>query len=970
MPSRQLKIRDGRGRSGHTARMTTAVRASSATLIGRHDELGAVLELLGDLPEGQGEVVMVSGPAGIGKTRFVTAVADRLRANGVRVMTGACLDLGSGAPPYVALIAAFRSVDPPAVQLLDALTGAIDMRRSKLFEMLRTTLTALARRRPTVLVIEDVHWLDAITRDALLYLSAMMREGRWGIVLTYRSDEVAGRPIATTFLDVVHRATAAHVLLSELSEQEVAAQVAGITGEEPSTEYVEHLHRRTGGVPLFVEEVVAAESSGQTSVPDHLRDLFLGRVGRLHASAIRAVEVVAAHGEPCREQLVATVLGVDAGEVATALDDAVAAHVLRSDARGYQMRHELLREAVYEALPASRRRALHGRIATALAATASPDVMALARHWHEAGDARRAARANLAAAAVAERVHAPAEALVYLDRVLAHLDALSAEDEEAVTAGGRAPLLSRAADAAYLSGAFQRAVTLAEGALALTGDTGAEAAVRWERLGRYRWVARDGVGAEHAYARAVTLLPADAPTALRARVLSGYAWYLAISDRLEQALEWTRRARTVADESADPLERCRALLGWGNARLDTDDGLVALQMARDLAVAADAPEELARAYTALDRALRRHGRVAEREGVLREGLTHAAAHGLHGTFTPVLIFLLAEVLLDLGRWDEAERILESPDPGGEGGMPALFRHAYRARLAAGRGRFEAVAEASDRVTDLSTLLPQQPVWRSIALCARAEMLLFAGDPERALTAATEAAQLTTDPLCHAEAVAVRARAGADLADWARRVGRDVILPDEELIDASARMADLDHARIRAWATTTRAELSRWNGRREPQPWREAVAAWDAAQDPYRAGYCRWRLAHALLATRSGRGEAARELQMAHRVATHLGAEPLRVAIGDEAAGARIRLDGRADPSPTPDTVASQLGLTPRELEVLPLLAAGRTNSEIAEILVISPRTVDVHVSRLLSKLGATRRTEAADIAHRRGLLRD
>jgi DNA-binding CsgD family transcriptional regulator/tetratricopeptide (TPR) repeat protein len=950
--------------------MTTTVRVSSATVVGRDDELGAVLELLGDLPEGQGEVVMVSGPAGIGKTRFVTAAADRLRADGVRVMTGACLDLGSGAPPYVALIAAFRSVDPPAVQVLDALTGAIDMRRSKLFEMLRTTLAALARRRPTVLVIEDVHWLDAITRDALLYLQATMREGRWGMVLTYRDDEIAAPPIAAAFLDVVHRDTAAHVLLDELSAQEVATQVAGITGEEPSAAYVEHLHRRTGGVPLFVEEVLGAESSGLTGVPDHLRDLFLTRVRRLGTAAMRAVEVVAVHGEPCREQLVATVLRADLGEVATALDGAVAAHVLHSDAHGYQMRHELLREAVHDALPASRRRALHGRIATALAATARPNVVALAHHCHEAGDAARAVHANLDAAAVAERVHAPAEVLVYLDRVLAHLDALSAEDEDAMTAGGRAPLLSRAAEAAYLSGAFQRAVALAEGALALSRDTGAEAAVRWERLGRYRWVARDGVGAELAYARAVALLPADAPAALRARVLSGYAWYLAIADRLEEALDWTQRARTVADESADPLERCRALLGWGNARLDTDDGLVALQMARDLAVAADAAEELARAYTALDRALRRHGRVAEREVVLREGLTRAAAHGLHGTFTPVLTFLLAEVLLDLGRWDEAERILESPGAAGEGGMPALFRHAYRARLAAGRGRSETVADARDRVTDLSTLLPQQPVWRSIALCAQAEMVLFAGDPERAIAPATEAGQLTTDPLCQAEALAVRARAGADLADWARRDGREVILPDEELTDASARMADLDHVRIRAWATTTRAELSRWNGRREPQPWRKAVAAWAAAQDPYRAAYCRWRLAHALLATRSGRGEAARELQMVHRVATQLGAEPLRVAVGDEAVSARIRLEGRGGPSATPETVASQLGLTPRELEVLPLLAAGRTNAEIAEILVISPRTVDVHVSRLLSKLGAIRRTEAADIAHRRGLLRD
>ena len=145
--------------------MTKTVRLVSHRLAGRADELASTLAVLRSLPEGQPVVVMVSGTAGIGKTRFVSAVADRLDADGVRVLTGACLDLGAGAPPYSALIAAFRSVDPPAVQVLDALTGAVDMRRSRLCELLRSTTGALARRRPTVLVIEDVHWLDRITRD-------------------------------------------------------------------------------------------------------------------------------------------------------------------------------------------------------------------------------------------------------------------------------------------------------------------------------------------------------------------------------------------------------------------------------------------------------------------------------------------------------------------------------------------------------------------------------------------------------------------------------------------------------------------------------------------------------------------------------------------------------------------------------------------------------------------------------------
>ena len=115
------------------------------------------------------------------------------------------------------------------------------MRRSRLFELLRSTTSALALRRPTVLVIEDVHWVDRITRDALVYLAAMVREGRWGLVLTFRDDELGARPVAREFLDVLHRDTSVHVTLTALSLEEVEAQISGIMQARPSTEYPDRL---------------------------------------------------------------------------------------------------------------------------------------------------------------------------------------------------------------------------------------------------------------------------------------------------------------------------------------------------------------------------------------------------------------------------------------------------------------------------------------------------------------------------------------------------------------------------------------------------------------------------------------------------------------------------------------------------------------------------------------------------------
>ena len=174
--------------------MPNLARLTSGTLIGRVEELQAALAALRDLLEGRPGVVVVRGPAGIGKTRFVMTLADRLRVDGVRVMVGACLDLGVGAPPYSALIGAFRSVDPPAVQVLDALTGAVDMRRSRLFELLRSTTTALARRRLTVPWSRTCTGRTGSPVTPCSIWTTMAREGRWALVVTFRDDEVVARP--------------------------------------------------------------------------------------------------------------------------------------------------------------------------------------------------------------------------------------------------------------------------------------------------------------------------------------------------------------------------------------------------------------------------------------------------------------------------------------------------------------------------------------------------------------------------------------------------------------------------------------------------------------------------------------------------------------------------------------------------------------------------------------------------------
>ena len=175
--------------------------------------------------------------------------------------------------------------------------------------------------------------------------------------------------------------------------------------------------------------------------------------------------------------------------------------------------------------------------------------------------------------------------------------------------------------------------------------------------------------------------------------------------------------------------------------------------------------------------------------------------------------------------------------------------------------------------------------------------------------------------------------------------------------------------MRAWLAQADAERTRRDGS-DPAAWEAAVEAWDDYGDRWQAAYARFRLAEALLAHRAERAEAAAPLVHAGRFATAVGAQPLLHEITTLARRARIGLDSAdAAPSgPTPAGPASDLGLTSRELDVLRYVAEGRTNAEIAKTLFISEKTTGTHVSNILRKLGVARRTEAASVAHRLGLL--
>jgi DNA-binding CsgD family transcriptional regulator len=253
--------------------------------------------------------------------------------------------------------------------------------------------------------------------------------------------------------------------------------------------------------------------------------------------------------------------------------------------------------------------------------------------------------------------------------------------------------------------------------------------------------------------------------------------------------------------------------------------------------------------------------------------------------------------------------------------------------------------------------------------------LWRGDLVQAKQLVAETVPLVAaNPRYAAPVYALGVRIEADLAELARARSPGQPAPDdgtatallERLGQAAAGPAAAGIPELAAWQATACAERTRQQGRPDPAAWATAVAAWERLGRPYRAAYAGFRQAEAQLAT-GDRTSAATALGRAAAITGRLGARPLDGEVKALARRARLDLGPPATTAAGAPTPAAQLGLTPREVEVLAMVAAGRSNRQIAQALFISPKTASVHVSNILAKLGVAGRVEAAAVAHRLGL---
>ncbi|MDX6434272.1 MAG: hypothetical protein QOE54_6638 [Streptosporangiaceae bacterium] len=988
-------------------------RVSSPVFVGRAAEVASLRTALERAVAGKHSTVIVAGEAGVGKTRLMAELsghAGHARQIGAITLAGGCLDVGDGVLAYAPVVEAMRSLagaldEDELARVLGSsrdelarlvpelgtpVVGSGPVAPARLFELLLGVLHRLAERRPVLLIAEDLHWADQSTRDLLGFLVRNLRAGVC-TVLTYRSDDLHRRHPLRPFLAELARSDRVERLeLGSLGRREMAALLAGITGERPSAAIVAEIRERSGGNPFFVEELVAARREG-TALPTALRDVVLARVEALSEPTQRVLQVAAVAGRRVDHQVLAAVSAQPVEQLVGVLREAVAHHVLTAEegSEFYAFRHALVQEAIYDDLLPVERGPLHAAYARALssrvqaradtatgAATAA-ELGQLAYHWYAAHDLGAALLACVEAGQAAEAIYALAEAQQHYERALELWD--QAPQAAAQSPLDRVTLLQRAAQAAYLIGEHDRAIALVEVALA---DIDAardplRTGVLLERLARYRWMAGDSARALKTIEQAVSVLPAQPPSQERARALAARGQLLMLTARHREASACCEEAIAVARQVGARPEEGHALTSLASSlgllgRLEAASGY--FEEAIRIAEEVGNTDDMCRARLNFAGALTMYGRWEESTKISLECYRLASRFGAMRTYGRVGLGNAAEALIFLGRWEEAlpmlEKIFELEPPNAWAFAALQTRALYLLH----RG------DLTGARADLSAVRMLDPLEVSPQFARMAVIAIWEGQLEEARAAAADGVAMLADGdsthlmfevfqagLAAEAAIAERslAQRATDKLAESRGVAQDLL---DRARAAAAQVSAIPLAQARL--ATVEAEWTRVEGASDPDRWAQAAAAWQRLSCPYETAYAQWRHSEALLAAGTSRETGAETLRQSWTIASELGARLLVEEIGALARRARITL---ADPAGATESVMPStepgggFGLTPREREVLALVTTGQTNSQIARALFISGKTVSVHVSNILAKLGAANRSEAAAIAHRLGL---
>ena len=967
--ARVWRLISGHGR--YLGRGWCVVRArgsiQSPVLFGRDSFLALVEDRLAAAAAGEGRLLFVAGEAGIGKTRLLSAVARRADAGGfavvraaafpddVQSLAGLLLDLAGNLLPASepALSELGRSLTSRVRAISDA-AGDAHHRRRVLVQDLADLLVTADPGTPVLIILEDLHWADELSLDVLGHLASRLATRPLLVTGAYRSDELYPRlPMRDLRARLLGQRLTEEIRLPRLGLAQTAAMTSALLGRPAPAQMVQAIHERSDGIPLHVEELLAAidedtltPQSGAAiqaaTVPDTLGDAVLSRVRHLAANTRDVASAAAVIGRSFDFDLLTVVTGHDPDEVAGALRQLQDAYLVLpgADEVTFDFRHALIRDTLYADTDLPTRRRLHERVARAAVDRGYRGAF-ISAHFEQAQCHGLAHEYAVAAAGEAASVSAHGEALELYRRAVRNLPGELPAPERA----GLFAALGDEAAATDDNTAAAQAYRTAHELTASAGDARAAAALVPRMVAVAHLLGENLPGRVGLLQAALDSLDGVAGADReRARLGSAMAAAYLVDDRLDEAIAYGEASRAESQRLGDEEAALNTAATLGSVLVFAgrmEEGWRLLEDAIARATGAQQEAEAARGYRMIGSSASALVEYDLAERWLPEGIGYAEKVELWN-HRHYMASHLAHVQWATGQWQAAARTAQQDLADGRGGLTtqitAQFVLGY---LALGRGDWTLAADLlgeafghGDRMAEVQRLSP--PLW-GLAEAARCQ-----GDHDTALRHCERGYQASADvtdasylyPYLLTGVRAHLARGDVDAAQtWSDRVG--AVLAVRAI---PGTLPAIGHAR--GLLLLARGDV--------PAAYQELQAAsesWQVLRRFWEGTWARLDLAEAAARARR-RGEAAVLTDEVRTIAAASGAAVF-VAAAD-------RLSGSFDQAKPAEP---WYPLSEREFEVARLVAAGLTNPQIAEQLVVAPKTVSAHVTHILTKLGAARRAE-------------
>jgi DNA-binding CsgD family transcriptional regulator/tetratricopeptide (TPR) repeat protein len=942
----------------------------SPVLVGRDAFLTLIEGRLADAAAGAGRVLFVAGEAGIGKTRLLGSIARHAHASSFAVVRAAAFpgDVQSLAGLLLDLASDLMSAPEPVLgNLGQSLTSRIRAihtdagdahhRRRLLVQDLADLLVTVEPGIPVLIILEDLHWADELSLDVLGHLAGRIANRPMLVACAYRSDELySSLPMRDLRARLLAQRLAEEVRLPRLGLDQTATMTSATLGRPVPAQMVAAIHERTDGIPLHVEEFLAAidedtltPQSGAAvqaaAVPDTLSDAVLSRVRHLTTLTREVASAAAVIGRSFDFDLLTAVTDIGPDDVAGALRVLQDAYFVLpgADAVTFDFRHALIRDTLYADTDLPLRRRLHERVARAAAERGYRDAF-ISAHFEQAGCPGPAYEYAVAAAHEAGAISAHGEALELCRRAVRNLPAqLPALDQ----AGLFAALGDEAAttdDNIAAAEAYRTAHEL----MTTAGDVRAAAALVPRMVAVAHLLGTAGLDARVGTLQAAldSLEGVVGTDRERARLHSAMAAAYLVDDRLDEAITHGERGRAESQRIGDEEAALNAATTLGSVLVFAgrmDEGWQLLEGAIARASDSQQEAEAARGYRMVGSSASELMEYDRAEHWLTEGVRYAENVELWN-HRHYMASHLAHVQWATGQWDAAAQTAQNALADGRGGITTRITAQYvLGYLAMGRGDWSAADKllrealaAGERMAELQRLSP--PLW-GLAEAARCR-----GDYDTTLILCERGYQASAEvmdaaclfPYLLTGVRAHLARGDVEAAEeWSGRVG--AVLTARAI---PGTLPAIGHGRGLILLACGDVSVARQALELASQEWRARRRFWEGT----------WALRDlaALAAKARRRGEAALLLEEIRTIAAAAGATTLV----DDAE----RLTRSFDPGRPVDPWHP---LSEREYEVAQLVADGLTNRQIAQQLVLAPKTISAHVTHILTKLGAGRRAEIA-----------